>query len=503
MRKMKLALCRDSYTQVYNFYSEQGIARRDVFVPYSLLVLAGHIRSVYGDDVEIRIFDGECASQPRQAFLEDIVGWGPDLIGFTVTTPEFLETLEIVNTLKERLPGCTTVLGGPHITGARPSGTFRGVDYMVSGEGEYPLEEIVAAVRTGRSPARSETIHMHGADADVCQIGDPAYDLIDPHDYQVIDPVQGFVTTSTVFTVRGCPHRCKFCCSSKNFRRRNLDTVIAEIDALYRSGVTQIVINDETLTQNKRHFFDLTERIIALGHKDLLLYGLTRADRITDEIADRLAETNFRRINVGVESGSDFILQRAGKNISVERIKKGVQILRRRDIIVRGSFILGLPYETHQTVRQTIELSKELDIQTAGFNIVMPYPGSELYGMVLRKEGIEFTVDPELDTFYSQFKRWGNSITRTPELSSEDLIEYQKKVNEEFFGQPRIIDFYRWTFEQGNRERYWHRTINEAYRRLHGKDLDYWDRLTPPLEPVSAGPAGSSPSDESEERRAA
>ncbi len=473
---MKLALCRSPYTKVYNFYSEEGIVKRDTYVPYPLLLLAGHIKKVYKNEVDIRIFDGEIGLKSQDELIDDIAYWNPDLIGFTVTTPEIDVTLNICKALKNEMPDCKTILGGPHITGVRPSGSYPHIDYMVIGEGEYSLEKIIRTEKNG-CQNESETAYLQSRDVDLDETGDPDYSIINTDDYQFIDPLNGFVKAHTIFSVRGCPHKCKFCFANRNYRRRNLDKVIEEIKYLYSKGVRLIDINDETLTQNRKRFFELTDKILALDYNDLRFIGLTRGDMITEEIAERLAQANFRRMYVGVESGSDRILKIVGKNTTAEKVKKGISLLGKQDIIVRGSFILGLPYETHETVNQTIEFAKDLDMQIAGFNIATPYPGTELYDMALNKQGIEFTVDMESDNSYSQFRRWGNCVIRTPELTSKDLINYQKKANDEFFSQQKIIDFYRRTFEQGNKERYWHRTLNHVYERVYGKNLDYWDNL--------------------------
>ncbi len=474
---MKIAFARNPYTKVYNFYSEKGIAKRDVVVPYSFLLLAGHIKRIYKDEVDIRIFDGEVGVKSQEELVNDITDWSPDLIGFTTTTPEMDTVLSVCEILKNKLPDSITILGGPHISGARPSGSYPYIDYMVMGEGEYALEKIIELEQGKKSRGESETVYLEGRDVDLDKTGHPDYSIIKMDDYQILEPTRGFIKANTIFTVRGCPHKCKFCFASRNYRKRNTDIVIEEIKYLYRNGVRYININDETLTQGRKRFLEFTDRLMKLGYHDLIFLGLTRADTITDEIADRLAKANFKRLYVGVESGSDNILKLVGKNTNVEKIKRGVSLLRERDIIVRGSFILGLPYETHETIGKTIEYAKELDIQTTGFNIAMPYPGTQLYDMALNKEGIEFTVDPESKDFYSQFKRWGNCIIRTPELSGEDLISYQQKANDEFYGQQRIIDFYKWTFEQGNKEKFWHRVLNHVYKKIHGKNLDYWDKL--------------------------
>lgn len=474
---MRIALCRPSYTKVYNFFSEKGINKRDITVPYPLLSLAGHLRKVFGQSVEVRIFDGEVGVKSEEQLLNHIVAWGPDLVGFTVTTPELNRIMELCNQIKSLLAECKVILGGAHITGTKDlKPEYPNVDYVVIGEGEYALEKIVRReMGDGTNP--SKTVILEGSDIDLNETGNPDYSLIDVNDYQFIDPMHGFVTANTIFSVRGCPYRCKFCFANRNYRKRNVDDVMAEVKYLYDRGVRHLVFNDETLTLSQARMIEITDSLMSLGYDDLVCVGLTRADTITPDIAERLARANFTRVYVGVESGCDDILKIMNKATSTDKIKRGVDMLRSQDIIVRGSFILGLPYETHETVNRTIQFAKELDIQTAGFNIAMPYPGTELYEMAMNKDGIEFTVDTESPDFYSQFKRWGNCITRTPDLLSDDLINYQKKAIDEFYSQDKVVEFYRSTFESGNLERYWHRTLNHVYKRIHGKDVDWWDQL--------------------------
>lgn len=475
---MKLALCRASFANVYNYYSDEGIVKRDVAVPYSLLALSGHIKKVYKDEVEIRLFDGEIGLKTRDELINDLAAWNPDLVGFTTTTPEVDIILTICKILKSKLPDIRTVLGGPHITGTSPSDSYPFADYIVAGEGELSLEKIVETEKNRKRKDNPETVFMQSPDIDLTETGYPDYSILNPDYYLFVDPLKGFVKTNTVFTVRGCPYQCKFCFANRNYRRRPPDKVIEEIKYLYEKGVRQIIVNDETLTQNRKFFFELTDRITDLGYNDLMFQGLTRADRITEEIASRLAESNFKRMYVGVESGANKILRIIGKNTTVEKIKNGISLLSKQDIIVRGSFILGLPYDTHETINKTIEFAKDLDIQIAGFNIAMPYPGTKLYDMALRKEGIEFTINPELPDFYSHFKRWGNCITRTHDVSAQELINYQNKANTEFFSQKRIIDFYKSVFKRGNKEKFFHRPLNHVYKIINGKNLDYWDELT-------------------------
>ena len=122
----------------------------------------------------------------------------------------------------------------------------------------------------------------------------------------------------------------------------------------------------------------------------------------------------------------------------------------------RGSFIIGFPYETHKTIRETINFSKELNLMRATCNIMTPYPGTIIYHDALLKKGIHF-LEEERD--WAAFKRWGNSTIRTDELGKEDLEYYQKLFLTEFYTQPKVLWYHALQLLKGNFSYYFYRPL--------------------------------------------
>jgi len=145
-------------------------------------------------------------------------------------------------------------------------------------------------------------------------------------------------------------------------------------------------------------------------------------------------------------------------------------------IETRSSFILGLPHETPETIDETINFSKELDLLHANFNIMTPYPGTRVYEMALRGEGIYFEKE-EYARQWQTYRRWGKAIIRTDKLSAGDLEKFQTRAQVEFYTQPKILNYYQSLFDKGNTSRYFYRPINFAWQKKFGQDIPFWDKL--------------------------
>jgi radical SAM superfamily enzyme YgiQ (UPF0313 family) len=150
-----------------------------------------------------------------------------------------------------------------------------------------------------------------------------------------------------------------------------------------------------------------------------------------------MAESGCTRASLGIESGSQKILNSAKKKSNLPVIKKAYNLLSKNGIEGRGSLIIGLPGETAETIRETIDFVKSLNVKVAAFNIVTPYPGTVLYNMARDGKGIHFTSND-----WQDFRRWGNAVAYTDDLSCEDLIKWQKRATIEFYTQPKMIWYY-------------------------------------------------------------
>ncbi len=493
--KIKVALGRVNYSQLYGFYDKgKTLEKRDILTPYQLLTLAGYIQS---EDVEVKIFDGEVELLNQRDLSEKIMSWNPNIVGLTATTPDTNLAIEVFNYIKIKNNTIKTVIGGPQAS-ARPDDLrkHKSIDYIVVGDGEYPLTRIIeheighklekadtnvrdkyfSQINLNKGESNNPVI-IRGYPESLTGLPMPAHNLLDYSNYQFTDPTRGAVIAASIMSSRGCPFNCAYCFHDRNLRNRSIDLFIDEIVYLAkRKNVKYFYIYDDTFTVNKRRVLEILDRIISLELNECNFQCLTRAELLDEELARKMKRANFMRVSMGVESGSEKILKAISKGTEKEDYIKACKLLLKYGVETRGSFMLGLPFETKETVEETIEFSKELELYHANFNIMMPYPGTKIYEMALQGRGIYF-VDPKYATDWDRFRRWGTAVTRTNDLSSKEIVASQKKAQVEFYTQKKVYDHHEDSFLKGNRSRFFYRPLNFAWKQKYGKNIPFWNEL--------------------------
>lgn len=445
-----------------------------------MLTLAAYVRQ---HGVEVAIFDGEVSLCTQEQLAKTILEWRPDFVGLTATTPDIDLTAEVCRFIKESDPSIITIIGGPHAT-ALPFDVaqHRYVDYVVVGDGELPLVQILAQKTPGqhRTISQNRSVSekvIQGEEQDITGLPMPAHDLLDYTHYKFTDPQRGQLKTASIMSSRGCPFNCVFCFHNKNMRYRTIQAFISEIEYLYREkDVRYFYVYDDTFFVNKSRVLEIAERIKALQISDAHFQCLTRANLVVPELLEVLREANFVRVSMGIETGSTEILKAINKGVTKEDYVNACQILLKQGMETRGSFIIGHPYETHQTVQETISFAQELELLHANFNIMTPYPGTQIYDMALKGRGLYFE-NVEDATDWKAFRRWGKSIIRTDHLSAHDLEDLQEKSLMEFYGQSKIFEYYHSLFYGGNKSRYFYRPLNFAWQKKFGRNLPFWQHL--------------------------
>jgi radical SAM superfamily enzyme YgiQ (UPF0313 family) len=481
----KLALARVNYSQLYDVYDGGKTYKyRDILVPYQLLNLAGYIRTC---GVEVEIFDGEVTLMNQAQLAGTIVDWKPQFVGLTATTPDIGLSLEVCRLVKDHNASIVTIMGGPHVS-ALPEEVAQNsyVDYVVVGDGEKPLQEIIereksrvlagVKVADSHNPPATEKI-IRGFMPDLSTYPMPAHDLLDYSNYLFTDPSRGQYKTASVMSSWGCPYNCTFCFHNKRLRYRKIDDFISEIEYLYREkGVRYFFVYDDTFLVKNSRVLEIAKRIKSSGMKDARFQCQSRADLVTPDVIKALRQANFVRVSMGVESGSTTMLEMIKKGVTKEDYIEACRILYDHGIEPRASFIVGLPYETRQTIMETINFAKELNFLAANFTIMTPYPGTQMYEMALKGEGLHFSR-PEYARQWSIYRRWGKAFVETDELSANDLEHLREKAVIEFYSQPKVFEYYRSLFEEGNRTRYFYRPLNFAWQKKFGKCVPFWNEL--------------------------
>lgn len=438
---MKVALVRPFNQTILSITPPLGLG----YIASVLREKGGHDVCLY-DAVPHRV----SSLIPFRAFL---LHEKPSIVGIQVFSTDILSAKQYLACIKEINPDIITVIGGPHPS-AEPEDTFNifdGIlDYLIVGEGEYPMLSLVDHIE--RSDSRLETISglvwkdesgniVNNGMAIVENLDElpwPDWSLIKPSSYPDA-PLGGFSRGFPVIPVlvsRGCPMKCNFCAAKSiygtKYRCRNIDDVITEIAYLKKVfHAKEILIQDDNITFRKKTILEFCEKISPLKIRWNCLNGV-RLDFIDNEVAKAMKKAGCYVASVGIESGSQKILDDMNKNLKIEQIVEKISILKKNGIAVVGQFIIGYPTETREDIIETICFAKRLPIDRAAYASFIPLPGSTIYTELVNKKAINST-DLQNLSYYRATKSF------TPHLSSDELSRLLKRAVRSFYLRPKII----------------------------------------------------------------
>ena len=183
---------------------------------------------------------------------------------------------------------------------------------------------------------------------------------------------------STVLTGYGCAHSCSFCTGSAiRYRRRPKEDVLAELKLLRDRGIHNVFFVDYTFTSSRRYVLDLCQEMARMEPR-FRWTGFGRVEQLDDEMILALKASGCDLLQIGVESADDAVLTRYKKGFTVAQVRDAFSRTRKLGLRTLGFFIIGLPGESRQSVKETILLALELDPDLASFSVPTPDPGTSL-----------------------------------------------------------------------------------------------------------------------------
>ncbi len=393
---------------------------------------------------EVKIIDSASPGLTSSQLLDLVVEYKPDVLGVGTTTMGYPEGFTLISAVKEILPETFTVMGGPHVTftDEQTLEQCHSLDVIVRSEGENTFEELLMARQSGASLAsvkgityRSNREILRNPDRhfiqDLDSLGFPALHLLPMKSYRFSHGNY----YSCMITSRGCPYSCSFCSSSnlfgKKWRFRSAEHVVAEIEYLKEKfGCSEVEILDDTFTVSSKR----AERICDLLIKKNLGFTWSASSRIgtlTPALAHKMKEAGCTTLYLGFESASQDVLDSLCKGIKLDDVRETMQVIHDAHLKVIGSFIIGCPADTDETIKQTIRYARSLAPRYAQFTLLTPYPGTPLYdeaqklSLIEEKDWSKFTiVDP---------------ILRHPTISPRKLKRYVNWAYVSFYIHPRYI----------------------------------------------------------------
>jgi len=366
------------------------------------------------------------------------------LVLFT-STPGFPGDIRLAQKIKEVNPGIKIAFVGPHVT-VLPERSLRdcpAIDFVVRKEFDYatvefangkPLEEIL-----GISYRKNGSV-VHTADrADVQDLDSmPHVTDIYKRDLDVTRYTVPFLLYPFVslYTTRGCPAQCTFCLwpqtlSGHPWRKRSTDDVAREMAKAkeYWPNVREFFFDDDTFNIQKARTIELCSKLKPLN----LTWSCTSRVTTDYETLKAMKEAGCRLLIVGYESGDQQILKNIKKGATVERARQFTKDCHKLGLVVHGDFILGLPGETRETIRTTINFAKELDVETIQVSVAHAYPGTELYEYAT-KNGFMVADTKMVDEGGHQLAH-----IQYPGLPADDILESVHRFYDEYYFRPKAV----------------------------------------------------------------
>lgn len=367
--------------------------------PSVALLILGTLARERGHEVRIVHLDIAWARIDRE-----LERFRPDILGITVNTLQVRSARLIAKEARRRGNGVRVVVGGPHAP------VWDGeADDVVIGEGENRWLEILGALPS-----------IEGID----DVPEPDYGLVDLRKFCGVSPMR-MRPSVAIMASRGCPFGCTFCNTpvfwGKKVRYRSPERVVVEIENLYRGhGVREVFFQDDTFNLNHAWATEIFERIIEKGLNERMSFKITsrvNEKLVTKELLDLARRAGVWTIFYGVESGSQAMLDRMKKGVTVEEIKRAIRMTHEAGIETQCSFIVGMPGETRETLRETGELIRELRSARPNWGYASPFPLTELDKEVTAK-GHKLPLD------YGVYD-YNRLMLRTDELDFADLAGFR------------------------------------------------------------------------------
>ena len=429
----------------------------------------------------VKIYFQECSKIDWEEVMDaDLVG----ISTITTTAPAAYGMVERIKKAKD----IQVVMGGAHVSFLPDEGLEKGADFVVRGEGERTLVELIEHIQDGRDPAgiaglsyRRDGEIVHNPDRErineLSTLPWPNLSLIQGFDARTIIPIM---------TSRGCPFDCTFCTVTamfgRKYRFRDTDDVMAELESLYQRNPKAIFFfYDDNFTAAPSHTKELLRRMKEKGITPRWT-AQTRVDVVNDdELMQLMEDTGCMFLYLGLESSNPETLKAYNKAQTVQDIEKAVRVIHQHKIKVHGMFVMGSDEDDKESIRETVRFSKKAGIDTVQYMILTPIPGSGTYKEMCRQDRIFVDDWTKFSGHHVVFR----PLKMTPfQLQKEAGIKATRKFYSRaqawkfgfsFRFRDMVLSIYghKMLMKWKNRNRYWLSELKHGYKaeRAHGKQV--------------------------------
>jgi hopanoid biosynthesis associated radical SAM protein HpnJ len=367
-----------------------------------------------------------------------------DFLVLYTSTPGFPGDIRLAQRIKNVNPKIKIAFVGPHVT-VLPEQSLRdcpAIDFVVRKEFDYatkefaegkPLDQIlgVSYRKNGSVAHNADRPQLQDLDA-LPHVTDIYQRDLDVRRYNVPFLLHPYVS---LYTTRGCPAQCTFCLwpqttSGHAWRKRSTDDVAREMAKAkeYWPYVKEFFFDDDTFNIQKARTIELCEKLKPLK----LTWSCTSRVTTDYDTLKAMKEAGCRLMIVGYESGDQQILKNIKKGATLERARQFTKDAHKLGLVIHGDFILGLPGETRETIKNTIAFAKELDVETIQVSVAHAYPGTELY---------DYAIKNNFLAKGSMVDEGGHQLAHIeyPGLPADEVLESVHRFYDEYYFRPKAI----------------------------------------------------------------
>jgi len=429
----------------------QGAAARSGGLDYPKWL--AYATGVLEETFEVRLVDAPARKLNKEDVIKDVKKFKPDLIVVDSNFSSLSNDINVTKSLKE-YTGATTVLVGP------PASQFpeqilknEGVDVVAKFEYDFTLREIAEAIEKGNGFKEIKGISykengkiVHNPNREFTTSEDlnnmPFVSKVYKKHLNIRDYFlsQSLYPEVQIFAGRGCPHKCTFCSwpvtlMGRKYRARSAENIADEFEWIKENlpEVKEIFIEDDTFTINKKLVRQFCEEI-KKRKIDITWSCNARAD-LDYETMKKMKEAGCRLLIVGYESGSDEILKNIKKGITTKKAREFTKNTKKTGLLIHADFIIGLPGETHETARETLEFIKEIKPDILQMAVATPIPGTEFYEYV-KKNGYLLVDDMSESIDENGYQ---NCIVSYPGFTKEDIEKWVNKILKSYYLNPSYL----------------------------------------------------------------